>query len=132
MNMNGMNQSMMNPYSPVYNPMRSNIGQNVGTNEITWVQGIEGAKAFQLMPNSNAILMDSENDRMYIKTCDNVGMCSLRIFKYEEMTDNSNKGTQDLSNYVTKEELNEAINNIVKGKSNGKQSISTDEPKSTK
>ena len=52
-------------------------------NGINWVQGVEGAKAFQLMPNSNTVLMDSENDGIfYIKVCDNIGMCSLRKFRY--------------------------------------------------
>ena len=41
------------------------------TNSINWVQGIEGAKAFTLMPKENVILMDSEvNDKFYIKICD--------------------------------------------------------------
>ena len=80
-------------------------------NGITWVQGIEGAKAYQLSPNSNAILMDSENDgRFYIKVSDNVGMCNLRIFKYSEITQD-NKSV-DMSNYVTRQELEEALRSI--------------------
>ena len=51
------------------------------TNNVLWVQGIEGAKAWQLNPNSMAILLDSENKgKMYIKVSDNIGMCSLRVF----------------------------------------------------
>ena len=81
-------------------------------NGITWVQGIEGAKAFQLVPNSNAILMDSENDgRFYIKVSDNVGMCNLRTFKYEEIT-NSPTPQVDMSNYVTRQELENALRSI--------------------
>lgn len=94
------------PYS--YNPTYQRPIMNNG---ITWVQGIEGAKAFQMAPNSNAILMDSENDgRFYIKVSDNVGMCNLRKFKYEEET---NTSTQvDMSNYVTRKELEDAIRSI--------------------
>ena len=94
------------PYS--YGQMYQRPPMNNG---ITWVQGIEGAKAFQMAPNSNAILMDSENDgKFYIKVSDNVGMCSLRKFKYEEET---NTSTQvDMSNYVTRQELEDAIRRI--------------------
>ena len=93
------------------------------SNGITWVQGVEGAKAYQLSPNSNVMLMDSENDGIfYIKVSDNVGMCSLRTFKYEEITNPSNQ--VDLSEYVKKSELENLINSMLGGKSN-EQSVST-------
>ena len=95
------------PYS--YNPMYQRPVMNNG---ITWVQGIEGAKAFQMTPNSNAILMDSENDgRFYIKVSDNVGMCNLRTFSYSEIT-SSPTSQVDMSNYVTRKELEDAIRSI--------------------
>ena len=94
------------PYS--YNQMY----QRPQTNGITWVQGIEGAKAYQMIPNSNAILMDSENDgRFYIKVSDNVGMCNLRVFSYKEETSTPTQSV-DMSNYVTREELEKAIRGI--------------------
>lgn len=83
-------------------------------NGIIWVQGIEGAKAYPLMPSSNAILMDQESDRFYIKTCDQVGMCNLRSFKYKEEIQASN-------DYVTREELEEILRGI-----KDEQSISAD------
>lgn len=71
-------------------------------NGINWVQGLEGAKAFQLIPNSNTVLMDSENDGIfYIKVCDNIGMCSLRKFRYQEIIDEP----QQTNQYVTRDEL---------------------------
>lgn len=96
-----------NRYSNPYMPTTSQTTNN----GITWVQGIEGAKAYQLTPNSIAMLMDSESDgRFYIKVSDNVGMCTLRIFDYTEVTNNISNNTNtnnnlDLSNYVTKDEL---------------------------
>lgn len=81
-------------------------------NGIIWVQGIEGAKAYQLSPNSNAILMDSENDgRFYIKVSDNVGMCNLRRFKYQEETETQTPQV-DMSQYVTRQELENALRSI--------------------
>ena len=100
--MNNLNQTMyQNPYLVQRN------------NGILWVQGIEGAKAWQLAPNSNVILLDSEIEgRFYIKTSDNIGMCNLRSFTYTEVTDEP-KEAIDLSKYVTREEFKETINSLI-------------------
>jgi len=106
------------------------------TNNIIWVQGIEGAKAWQLAPNSMAIFLDSENEgKMYIKVTDNIGIGSLRVFNYVEelvqpaqgnVTTNS---SLDLSQYVKKDELSTLIKEIM----TNEQPISTvDESKSAK
>lgn len=103
-----------------YNPQRNQFSSyfnptsvaSASTNNLIWVQGIEGAKAWQLNPNSMVILLDSEVEgKMYIKVSDNIGMSSLRIFNYtEEMPtkvnshDTINTGL-DLSEYVKKDEL---------------------------
>lgn len=113
-----MMPQFQNPYQQ-YNQYQ----QRQQTNGITWVQGIEGAKAYQLLPNSNIILMDSENDgRFYIKTSDNVGMCNLRLFSYQEITSQPTPQV-DLSNYVTRQELETAIASM-RGTKN-EQSVST-------
>lgn len=110
MNQFAQNPQMMNPYMNAQKPV----------NGILWVQGIEGAKAYQLPPSSNVMLLDSDTEgRFYIKTSDNIGMCNLRIFEYTEITD---KPQNDMSNYVTKEELEKALKTI-KGGSN-EQSLS--------
>ncbi len=74
-------------------------------NGITWIQGIEGAKAYPLMPNSNVILMDSESDKFYIKTSDTMGVCTLRTFSYKEIV-------QPTNDYITREELEKIIEEI--------------------
>lgn len=101
--MNNINQTLyQNPYLVQRN------------NGILWVQGIEGAKAWQLAPNSNVMLLDSEIEgRFYIKTSDNIGMCNLRSFNYTEVTDEP-KETLDLSKYVTREEFKEVINSLTR------------------
>ena len=98
----------MNNFQYPYNQMY----QRPTMNGITWVQGIEGAKAYQLSPNSNAILMDSENDgRFYIKVSDNVGMCNLRTFSYTEITSTPTPQV-DMSEYVTRQELDKILRGI--------------------
>lgn len=87
------------------------------TEGILWVQGIEGAKAYQMSPNQILQLMDSENDGIfYIKTTDNIGMANLRVFKYTEITANEMKpqvAGVDLSQYVKRDELSELIKGIL-------------------
>ena len=116
---NGYTPYLNYPQMNAFNPQRVNQG-------ITWVQGIEGAKAYQLAPNSNVVLLDSEQNRMYIKTSDNIGMCSLRIFDFSEVTNNNptnNAIAQDMSDYVTHKELTEILKKLQGG--------NADEPVST-
>ena len=84
---------------------------------ILWVQGIEGAKAYQMNPNQILQLMDSENDGIfYIKSTDNIGMATLRVFRYVEITANDLKPqpqNADLSEYVKRTELADLIKGIL-------------------
>ena len=96
-------------------------GVSTSTNNLIWVQGIEGAKAWQLSPNSMAVLLDSEVEgKMYIKVSDNIGMSNLRIFNYVEEIPSTNKNNMDLSQYVKRDE----VKNLVKALLD-EQSIST-------
>lgn len=103
--------------SSYFNPSVS--GTTASTNNIVWVQGIEGAKAWQLNPNSMVILLDSEVEgKMYIKVSDNIGMSSLRIFNYvEEVNPSSTEVTVnqnlDLSQYVKRDELKTLIKELI-------------------
>ena len=100
----------MNPNPNPFANMRS-------TNAINWVQGIEGAKAFALMPKENIVLMDSEsNDTFFIKICDDIGRCTLRKFKYQEETTETPPVVQDMSEYVKKSELRDLLNEMLGGK----------------
>lgn len=103
----------MNNYgiNPAYqSPMR----YSPSSNNISWVRGADEANAYQLFPNSNVLLMDSENEGIfYIKTRDTMGLSHLRTFKYEEVNPAEEKKTEvDLSNYVTKEELQKLLETV--------------------
>lgn len=117
--------SPSNPYQQAYQYMA-----NQQHNGIQWVQGLEGAKAFQLSPNSNTVLMDSENDGIfYIKISDAVGMCTLRTFKYTEVTQNT--PSTNLEEYVKKSDLKlevEALVNSMLGGMTNEQPVSTAKP----
>ena len=110
-NFNNLNNQFSRNTFPTYQNTSS------PTNNIIWVQGIEGAKAYQLNPSSFAIMLDSEVEgKMYIKVSDNIGMSNLRIFNYKEEVPTANKVTSneglDLSNYVTKTELENVLKEI--------------------
>ena len=120
----GNYNSQKTQFPSYFNPTS---GVSTSTNNIVWVQGIEGAKAWQLNPNSMVILLDSEVEgKMDIKVSDNIGMSNLRIFNYvEEIPVNtSTKVTEDkdldLTQYVRKDELTELLKEIL-----NEQSIST-------
>ena len=123
--MNNFNYTpQRNQFSSYFNPA---TGASASTNNIVWVQGIEGAKAWQLAPNSMVILLDSEAEgKMYIKVSDNIGMSSLRIFNYtEELPKNNSDNVTinnalDLSQYVKKDELVDLIKEVI-----NEQSIQT-------
>lgn len=113
------------PYQPMFqnNQMQQpQVAQQ--QNGIVWVQGIEGAKAHPVAAGQAVLLMDSDSNCLYLKSADQTGMPSLRIFDYKERTNTPQEAPEldmseflrkeDLSPYVTKEELKKAISEIQK------------------
>ena len=131
-NYNYTNSMWNNPYSS--NPYNSNNNylnhnyipsqnttqqqQQVYQNNIIWVKGKENARSMQIPPNSTVMLLDSEVGKFYIKTTDDIGLGRLRVFSYVEEPDNDSSTNSssvpniDLSNYVTKTELEEIVKEI--------------------
>lgn len=91
-------------------------------NGIVWVQGIEGAKAHPVGAGQAVLLMDSDSNCLYLKSADQTGMPSLRIFDYKERVDTATRSKtadlrdfctkDDLSHYVTKEDLKMAVSSL--------------------
>lgn len=117
------------PYPQAY-PQMNQMNQQIPqyqqqtqqNNGIVWVQGIEGAKAHPVGAGQAVLLMDSDSNCLYLKSADQTGMPSLRIFDYTERT-NAPQNAQnadlsvfarqdDLSLYATKKELSEAISEV--------------------
>lgn len=78
---------------------------------LLWVQGEAGAKSYLVAPNTTVLLMDSEGSRFYLKSTDNAGMPSLRVFEYSEVAQNAPQAAQSVQTnlddkYVTREEYN--------------------------
>ena len=53
--------------------------------QYAFVNGIEGAKAYQVMPNQTMLLMDSDKPIAFMKTADSLGKASLRYFNLIEV-----------------------------------------------
>lgn len=68
-------------------PQMNNQQQNQ-MNQYAFVNGIEGAKSFQLQPNQSILLMDSDGPLCYMKSANGMGQSTLRYFKLIEVSEN--------------------------------------------
>ena len=95
------------PYSSISSPGISSSPQSRQNTNIVWTQGMEGAKSFNVAPGSSAILMDSDADVFYIKSCDSTGKPSLEIFDYKKREPQKPVATVAPSNpdYVLKKDF---------------------------
>ena len=117
-----------NPYASLipqqnqyYNPQMNNqqFLPQIQTQNLIRVNGIEGAKAYQMSANSTVSLFDANEDIMYIKSTDGAGFPSIRTFSFTEVKE-ENKPTQQVD-YISREEFEEFKKELM---NNGKQSIS--------
>lgn len=72
----------------------------------------EEAKAFIVMPNSNALLIDKKGGVAHLKTADNMGQSVTQYFKFEQVNADGtplkpqeNEPKIDYEMFLTKEEL---------------------------
>lgn len=103
-------QQNPNNYYQNFQPQPSNFNQQTN---ITFVNGIEGAKAFQMSPNSSALLMDSDNSKFYVKSTDSLGVAKISSYSFTEDENlyGSNQTSQDTANIdqLNKEEYDSLI-----------------------
>lgn len=70
---------------------------------IEYVNGIEGAKALVIPPNQTRLLIDSDSQSFFIKSTDNEGKPTIRVFDYVERNGNAKPKAQ--TNFVTIEQF---------------------------
>lgn len=85
-----------------YNNYGLGFSQSQG-NDLIKVNGLEGAKAYQMHPNSRVALFDGNEDLMYIKTTDGAGFPDIQTYEYKKIQSTSS-ATPD---YVSLKELEE-------------------------
>lgn len=117
----------LNPYN---NPLPLN-------NQIIFVQGETGAKAYQIPNNTTILLMSSESNEFFIKTTDSSGFPTIRKFTFQEQQNQEHQKQEQQpkqcscncqsNNFVTQEEFNnfkkEIVNFYESNLSNGKPTI---------
>lgn len=98
-----------------YNTYGPNNYQQPQMNHYAFVNGIEGAKSFQLQPNQTIMLMDSDDPICYMKQANNIGQATLRYFKLVEVSEqelrNANQ-VQSNPDYVLKSDFDVLVKRI--------------------
>lgn len=78
-------------------------------NGLIKVSGLNGAKAYQMPPNSVMPLFDSDTDTLFVKSTDAGGYPTIRAFEFTEVE------LEKKSEYITREEfekLKEMLANV--------------------
>lgn len=113
-------------YNPNNNFQNNNFQNNMYSNmyqapqqsqplkQYTFVNGIEGAKAYPLMPNQMMLLMDSDNPVLYKKTSDQMGKSSLEYFVINAVSENEVRDmlTPKQPDYAFKSDIENITNNL--------------------
>ena len=74
------------------------------------VTGIDGARAYPVIPSTTIVLFDANEDYFYLKTTDAVGYQTIRTFRFTEVKDEPQS-----NQYVTVEEFNKFKEEILNG-----------------
>lgn len=101
--------------TPIQPQQQSTIFSNppAGNTNWQWVIGPEGAKAYQMYPGTSLMLLDSENDKFYIKTADLNGKRTIETYTYQRENENgtpvqpTNGPTLDQIPAITKDDIRE-------------------------
>lgn len=115
-------------YQPqqMYYPQMQNQGQQQqNSNNLIWVSGEAGAKAYLVAPNTTVTLWDSEAQVIYLKSADASGMPSMKIIDYTIRNNTPQEAVRDSHNeFAMKTDvesirkdilaLNERVNSLAK------------------
>lgn len=94
-----------NNYFPVNYPYAQ---PSASANGLTWISGIDAAKAWYVAPNTTVALWDSESQTIYLKSADMSGMPSMKIIDYtlRGAENNAERIVDAKVDYLTRDDLN--------------------------
>lgn len=96
---------MYSPYNQYYNPYYTPISnaQNLQgqKQEVVRVNGIEGAKAYQMPPNSSVLLLDETAPIVYLKMTDGASYPTISSYKISPVENLENQ-SQNLEERVSR------------------------------
>ena len=105
-------QPMQNPYMERLSQMQTQP-QQPPRDGLIRVTGMEGARAYQMPPNSAVALFDGGQDVFYVKTTDGAGFPTSRAYSFPPM---EQAQAMVASDYVTRAEFEQLKEMIVHGK----------------
>lgn len=108
---------MYNPYSfqalGLQQPVPPQQFQFVGqSQQLIKVSGLDGAKAYQLGPNSAVALFHESEDLFYVKTTDGAGFPTIKTFRFEPFE----VSQEETPKYVTVDEFEKFKQEVLNGK----------------
>lgn len=95
-------QPPMQPTQPITPPTAPTPTPQM-SNDMIWVQGLAGAKAYLVAPNTTVTLWDSESETIYLKSCDSNGMPSMKILDIKERIETPSKSPSNEVEQPTKD-----------------------------
>lgn len=107
--MNNMYQPYNFGFQSIPNPTYT------GSPQLVKVSGLDGAKAYQMPPNSSVALFHESEDILYVKTTDGAGFPTIKTFRFEPFE----VPTVEFEKYVTIDEFNKFKEEVL----NAKQSV---------
>lgn len=101
------------PYQPGYgmpNPYAQQPQPQPASSKpvFDFVNGVEGAKSYGVAPNRTAILMDTENAAVYIKTANGIGQASIEFYEIAKSSEEkilAQRKKAEMANFATREEI---------------------------
>lgn len=86
-------------------------------NTFAWVQGEAAAKAFAIQPGSTAVLLDSENPVLYMKSSDQSGRpteMQVRYLVTKEQYEKLQNGitSSNMNDYITKSDFEKFVEDV--------------------
>ena len=94
-----------------WNQQNAQAQQAIPAQNVNWIQvsGIDGAKNQIVQPGQTVWMMDNNEPYFYVKSADNVGSCTFRIFQFAEVQEVAPEQPEqpqiDLSQYVQRGEF---------------------------
>lgn len=129
--MSNLNPWMQQPYGmgvqqyPQQRPMMQQYGSALygapsAPRQLIRVSGMEGARAFQMVPNEVVALFDEGDDVLYVKSTDGAGFPTIRRFRFVEESDAPAQSQPSSNEFVTRAEFEELKGWMM---ANGKQPV---------
>lgn len=102
----------MQQYQPTGWGYRPQYMASQPINGLVSVTGIDGAKAYQLPPNSSMPLFDQDNDLFYLKTTDSAGYPTIKTFAFKPTEEPKHAAKEPEAEYVSRADFDALVEQV--------------------